>query len=232
MGGRSASGSASPISTLAGTSTMFSALIGNARLALTEAMHGAIVADTFRVPFVPLVSSREISSFKWMDWALRMDIPYRPIRLPPVRWSMPYATGWSPLIGHGTSASARSSIETRRRGSDVGRPKCSQQLARDIAARGEHGLGTIFSRNACAPGSAAREACPSKRVRRPREVARSTPSGHVRPRLLAVRCRPRAFSATIASLPTGAAGWSRNWPRCAAAGRAGRCIGLGRECSA
>jgi succinoglycan biosynthesis protein ExoV len=49
---------------------------------LTEAMHGAIVADTLRVPFVPLVSSREISSFKWMDWTLSMDLPYRPIRLP------------------------------------------------------------------------------------------------------------------------------------------------------
>lgn len=59
------------------------ALIGNARLVITEAMHGAIVADTLRVPFVPLVSSREISSFKWMDWTLSMGLPYRPIRLPP-----------------------------------------------------------------------------------------------------------------------------------------------------
>jgi len=59
------------------------ALIGNARLVLAEAMHGAIVADTLRVPFVPLVSSREISSFKWMDWTLSMGLPYRPIRLPP-----------------------------------------------------------------------------------------------------------------------------------------------------
>jgi succinoglycan biosynthesis protein ExoV len=59
------------------------ALIGNAKLVLTEAMHGAIVADTLRVPFVPLVSSREISSFKWMDWTLSMGLPYRPIRLPP-----------------------------------------------------------------------------------------------------------------------------------------------------
>jgi len=58
-------------------------MIGNARLVLTEAMHGAIVADTLRVPFVPLVSSREISSFKWMDWTLSMELPYRPIRLPP-----------------------------------------------------------------------------------------------------------------------------------------------------
>jgi succinoglycan biosynthesis protein ExoV len=58
------------------------ALIGNAKLVLAEAMHGAIVADTLRVPFVPLVSSREISSFKWMDWTLSMGLPYRPIRLP------------------------------------------------------------------------------------------------------------------------------------------------------
>lgn len=58
------------------------AMIGNARLVLTEAMHGAIVADTLRVPFVPLVTSREISSFKWMDWTLSMGLPYRPIRLP------------------------------------------------------------------------------------------------------------------------------------------------------
>ena len=58
------------------------ALIGNARLVLADAMHGAIVADTFRVPFVPLVSSREISSFKWMDWTMGMGLPYRPMRLP------------------------------------------------------------------------------------------------------------------------------------------------------
>ena len=58
------------------------ALIGNARLVMADAMHGAIVADTLRVPFVPLVSSSEISSFKWMDWTLSMDLPYRPIRLP------------------------------------------------------------------------------------------------------------------------------------------------------
>lgn len=58
------------------------ALIGDARLVLADAMHAAIIADTFRVPFVPLVSSREISSFKWMDWTLSMELPYLPIRLP------------------------------------------------------------------------------------------------------------------------------------------------------
>lgn len=77
------------------------ALIGNARLVLTEAMHGAIVADTLRVPFVPLVSSREISSFKWTDWALSMGLPYRPIRLPPSTLLDAARDKLVTLMGHG-----------------------------------------------------------------------------------------------------------------------------------
>lgn len=56
--------------------------IRSARLVLADAMHAAIIADTFRVPFVPLVSSREISTFKWTDWTLGMGLPYEPMRLP------------------------------------------------------------------------------------------------------------------------------------------------------
>jgi succinoglycan biosynthesis protein ExoV len=77
------------------------ALIGNAGLVLTEAMHGAIVADTLRVPFVPLVSSREISSFKWMDWTLSMELPYRPIRLPPSSLLDLARDRMVTLMGHG-----------------------------------------------------------------------------------------------------------------------------------
>lgn len=76
-------------------------IIGKARLVLTEAMHGAIVADTLRVPFVPLVSSREISSFKWMDWTLSMDLPYRPIRLPPSTLLDQARDRLVALMGHG-----------------------------------------------------------------------------------------------------------------------------------
>ena len=75
------------------------ALIGDARLVLADAMHAAIVADTFRVPFVPLVSSSEISSFKWMDWTLSMDLPYRPIRLPASSIIEAARDRMTPLIG-------------------------------------------------------------------------------------------------------------------------------------
>lgn len=75
------------------------ALIGGAKLVLADAMHAAIIADTFRVPFVPLVSSREISSFKWMDWTLSMELPYRPIRLPASSLAESARDGMTGLMG-------------------------------------------------------------------------------------------------------------------------------------
>jgi succinoglycan biosynthesis protein ExoV len=56
--------------------------IGQARLVITEAMHGAIIADTLRVPWVPVVCSPEISPFKWIDWTESLDLDYRPLALP------------------------------------------------------------------------------------------------------------------------------------------------------
>ncbi len=56
--------------------------IAGARLVIADAMHGAIVADVLRVPWVPVVSSLEINTFKWLDWTLSMRVPYRPVELP------------------------------------------------------------------------------------------------------------------------------------------------------
>jgi succinoglycan biosynthesis protein ExoV len=62
-------------------------LLGQARLVVTEAMHGAIVADTLRIPWIPVVCSPAIASFKWVDWARSMELEYRPLALPP-------SSGW------------------------------------------------------------------------------------------------------------------------------------------
>jgi succinoglycan biosynthesis protein ExoV len=58
------------------------ALFAHARLVVTEAMHGAIVADTLRIPWIPLAISPAIEEFKWRDWCLSMNLPFRPQRLP------------------------------------------------------------------------------------------------------------------------------------------------------
>jgi succinoglycan biosynthesis protein ExoV len=56
--------------------------IRSARLVIADAMHAAIVADAMGVPWVAVRTSREISTFKWLDWTLSMQVPYEPIDLP------------------------------------------------------------------------------------------------------------------------------------------------------
>jgi succinoglycan biosynthesis protein ExoV len=41
---------------------------------IAEAMHGAIVADVFRVPWIPVKSSAHINQFKWDDWGLSLNL--------------------------------------------------------------------------------------------------------------------------------------------------------------
>lgn len=50
--------------------------IAGASRVITESLHGAIVADAFRVPWSPIAISPMFSSFKWNDWAasLEMDL--------------------------------------------------------------------------------------------------------------------------------------------------------------
>lgn len=53
-----------------------------ARLVVTEAMHGAIVADTLRIPWIPVAISPAVEEFKWRDWTLSMQLPFKPQKLP------------------------------------------------------------------------------------------------------------------------------------------------------
>lgn len=49
---------------------------------LAEAMHGAIIADAFRVPWIPVTSHSTILSFKWQDWCASVDLEYQPASIP------------------------------------------------------------------------------------------------------------------------------------------------------
>jgi succinoglycan biosynthesis protein ExoV len=57
--------------------------IASAEKVIAESMHAAIVADAFRIPWIPVALSREISPFKWVDWASSLNVAYRPVCLPP-----------------------------------------------------------------------------------------------------------------------------------------------------
>ncbi|HGV3453200.1 polysaccharide pyruvyl transferase family protein [Raoultella planticola] len=57
--------------------------IRKSKLVIADAMHAAIIADAMRVPWVPAISSPQINTFKWLDWALTIDMPYLPINIGP-----------------------------------------------------------------------------------------------------------------------------------------------------
>jgi succinoglycan biosynthesis protein ExoV len=57
--------------------------IRGARLMITEAMHGAIVADALRVPWIAITPFFPQHRAKWEDWAQSLSITLAPSTLPP-----------------------------------------------------------------------------------------------------------------------------------------------------
>lgn len=76
-----------------------------AKLVITEAMHGAIVADALRTPWIAVRTMHHIHRFKWYDWVKSLDIDYQPAFLFPsnLRESWAVTTGRS---GSGPRAKA------------------------------------------------------------------------------------------------------------------------------
>jgi succinoglycan biosynthesis protein ExoV len=60
--------------------------IRRTEILITEAMHGAIVADALGRAWIPVRvferSTEHISEFKWFDWCESVKLEYRPIQLP------------------------------------------------------------------------------------------------------------------------------------------------------
>lgn len=59
------------------------------RFVITEAMHGAILADALRIPWFPigansLVYEGATNDFKWTDWCKSVDLDFQPRHLPPL----------------------------------------------------------------------------------------------------------------------------------------------------
>lgn len=89
--------------------------IGTSELLLAEAMHGAITADALRVPWIPIVTSPRIYTFKWQDWCASMNLAYHPHRLPPLsnypRWGKGLRSG-SIAVKHWSGAALENPIAT------------------------------------------------------------------------------------------------------------------------
>ncbi|MEO9827247.1 MAG: polysaccharide pyruvyl transferase family protein [Paracoccaceae bacterium] len=64
------------------TETILSEIRG-ADMVITEAMHGAIVSDALRTPWVGVKTMHHVHRTKWFDWAGSLGIDYRPAALRP-----------------------------------------------------------------------------------------------------------------------------------------------------
>lgn len=58
--------------------------ISGSRAVIAEAMHGAIVADALRVPWIPVVIYDHINEFKWDDWCRSLELTYAPQPIEPI----------------------------------------------------------------------------------------------------------------------------------------------------
>lgn len=54
--------------------------ISRTSVLLTEALHGAILADAFRIPWVPIKTQPAILDFKWLDWCRSIGVGYAPVQ--------------------------------------------------------------------------------------------------------------------------------------------------------
>jgi succinoglycan biosynthesis protein ExoV len=68
--------------------------INQTQVLLAEAMHGAIIADALRVPWIPIITSPRILKSKWQDWCSSIHCSYKPYYLSPLIPEYPrYAAG-------------------------------------------------------------------------------------------------------------------------------------------
>jgi succinoglycan biosynthesis protein ExoV len=71
--------------------------IRKSSLVISEALHGAIIADAFRVPWIPVRTRPRIVEFKWQDWARSLGMEHHFEWLPPV-WSEDIDKRWKQLL--------------------------------------------------------------------------------------------------------------------------------------
>jgi succinoglycan biosynthesis protein ExoV len=71
------------------------AQIRASRLVITEAMHGAILADTLRVPWISVHGYRHVLEWKWIDWCESLGLDHRPIVVPSLYSARGLVRRWS-----------------------------------------------------------------------------------------------------------------------------------------
>ena len=78
---------------------------------LTEAMHGAIVADALRIPWIPICTHTTILPFKWKDWCTSVGLEYRPNYVLPLK-SYSVSPGFSTSVNFAVKCARQNKTRT------------------------------------------------------------------------------------------------------------------------
>ncbi len=78
--------------------------LGGTELLLAEAMHGAVVADALRIPWIPVRMYSQFLEFKWLDWTQSMGLPFNVASIPPIfqhemKWRQAVTHAWKKAWG-------------------------------------------------------------------------------------------------------------------------------------
>jgi succinoglycan biosynthesis protein ExoV len=107
--------------------------IRRSEVVIAEAMHGAIVADALRVPWIAAKAYPHILDFKWLDWCQSLQMPFEPQALPSLWFNPP---GAGVLRRARTWLKTKTVIHALRRLARRGRPQLSaNRIIDDATAR-------------------------------------------------------------------------------------------------
>jgi len=106
--------------------------IAGCRTLLSEALHGVIVADALRVPWVALTPVAPIHRAKWLDWAEALDLTIRFQALPAASLGEFFQTAFAPrrrVVRAGLDCAAALGDRLDRRSICLGRAAAALRLA-------------------------------------------------------------------------------------------------------
>ena len=116
--------------------------IAGCRVLLSEALHGVIVADALRVPWVALTPVAPVHRAKWLDWAGSLDLAIRFQALPAASLGEYIETAFTPrrrVVRSGLAQAVALANRIDRRSGCLGRAAASLRRAAASPAQLSHG---------------------------------------------------------------------------------------------